>query len=94
MVESGDEFLKGGENVTPRAKKDKRLVGLDKAGPSPYLTLSFQAKPYLHTSTLQTDTSISISFPSPSLLAPMAFLLQSLPIDGKSMGETSKMEQG
>jgi len=35
MVESGDEFLKGGENVTPREKNDKRLVGLDKAGPSP-----------------------------------------------------------
>ena len=52
MVEFGDEFLKGGEKVTPRGKKDKRLVELDKAGPSPYLTLSFQAKPYLHTSTL------------------------------------------
>ena len=39
---------------TKKKRKEKRLVGLDKAGPSPYLSLNFEAKPYLHASTLPT----------------------------------------
>jgi len=39
---------------TKKKKEKKRLVGLDKAGPSPYLSLNFEAKPYLYASTLPT----------------------------------------